>query len=101
MIVYAIIDLRSGPDHPLEDAVETFIRRGDAERFVEEGRSDDPELTSYLRIEGREFEVGGRGVHSRTARGKREVTNGRSVIPLIATTERATVSVAARRVAVV
>ena len=37
MIVYAIIDVRSTPDLPLGDAVETFVRREDAERFVERG----------------------------------------------------------------
>ncbi len=36
MIVYLIVDLRSSHDHPLGDAIETFIRREDAERFVEE-----------------------------------------------------------------
>ena len=46
VIVYAIIDIRSSPDFPLDDAVETFVRRQDAERFVEEVRSDDPELAS-------------------------------------------------------
>jgi hypothetical protein len=51
VLVYAIIDLRSRPDHPLGDAVETFIRRGGAERFIEEVRGDDPDLASYLRIE--------------------------------------------------
>ncbi len=58
MIVYAIIDARSSPDHPLGDAIETLVRREDAERFVEEVRSDDPELGSYLRIEERELEAG-------------------------------------------
>jgi hypothetical protein len=53
VIVYAIIDARSSPDHPLGDAVEAFLRRADAERFLEEVRADDPELTSYLRIEER------------------------------------------------
>ena len=60
MIVYAIIDLRSSPDHPLGDAVETFLRREDAERFIEEVRGDDPDLASHLRIEERELEAGGR-----------------------------------------
>jgi len=59
VIVYAIIDVRSSPDHPLGDAVETFIRREDAERFVEEVRGDDPELASYLLVEERELEAGG------------------------------------------
>jgi len=59
MIVYAIIDLRSSPDHPLGDAVETFVRREDAERFIAEVRGDDPELAVFLRIEERELEAGG------------------------------------------
>jgi len=42
VIVFAIHDLRSSPDHPLGEAVETFVRREDAERFVEEVRGDDP-----------------------------------------------------------
>ena len=43
VIVYAIIDLRSSPDHPPGDAIETFVRREDAEKFIEEVRGDDPE----------------------------------------------------------
>ncbi len=54
MRVYVILDERSSPDHPLGDAVETFIRREDAERFIEEVRRDESELASYLRIEERE-----------------------------------------------
>jgi len=48
--VYVILDDRSSPTHPLGDAVETFIRREDAERFIEEVRGDEPELAAYLRI---------------------------------------------------
>ena len=59
VLVYAIVDTRSSPDHPLGDAVETFVRREDAERFIEEVRGDDPELASHLRIEERELEAGG------------------------------------------
>ncbi len=59
MIVYAVVDDALSPDFPLGDTIETFIRREDAERFIEEVRSDDPELTSYLRIEERELEAGG------------------------------------------
>jgi hypothetical protein len=59
VIVFAIIDLRSSLDHPLGDAVETFVWREDAERFIEEVRGDDPELASYLRIEERQLETGG------------------------------------------
>jgi hypothetical protein len=32
-----------------------FIRREDAERFIEDTRSDDPELAESLRIEEREL----------------------------------------------
>ncbi len=58
MRVYVIVDARSSPDNPLGDAVETFIRREDAERFVEEVRGDDPEFAADLRIEERELEAG-------------------------------------------
>jgi hypothetical protein len=44
---------------PLGDAVDTFIRREDAERFIEEVRADEPEVASYMRIEERELEEGG------------------------------------------
>jgi hypothetical protein len=59
--VYAIIDGLSSPVHPLGEAVEVFIRREDAERFIEEVRGDDPELAESLRIEERELEAGGLG----------------------------------------
>jgi hypothetical protein len=57
--VYAVVDDSLSPTSPLGDAVETFIRREDAERFVEEVRGDNPELASYLPIEERELEVRG------------------------------------------
>jgi hypothetical protein len=59
VIVYAIIDVRTSPDSPLGGAVETFIRREDAERFIEEVRGDEPELAAKLRIEERELEADG------------------------------------------
>ena len=59
MIVYAILDQRTSHDHPLDDAIDTFVRREDAERFIEEVRGDDPELASNLRTEERELEAGG------------------------------------------
>jgi hypothetical protein len=43
-MVYAVVDEALSPDFPLGDAVETFIRREAAERFIEEVRDDDPEL---------------------------------------------------------
>ncbi len=63
---YAIRDLSLPSKSSLGDSIELFIRREDAERFIEEVRSDDPDLASYLRIEEREMEAGGlivRSVH--------------------------------------
>jgi hypothetical protein len=68
LTVYAIIDVRSSPNHPLSDAIETFIRREDAERFIEEVRGDDAERASYPRIEARELQTGGT---RRRSRGRR------------------------------
>ena len=59
MIVYAVVDDALSPDSPLGVELEVFIRREDAERFIEEVRGDDPELASYLRIEEPEVEAGG------------------------------------------
>jgi len=59
VIVYAIIGVRSSPDDPLSDGVETFIRREGAERFIEEVRGDKPEVVAHVRIEERELEAGG------------------------------------------
>jgi hypothetical protein len=50
LIVFAVVHTRSRTDHPLGDAVETFIRHEDAERFVEEVRGDGSaarELPAY------------------------------------------------------
>jgi hypothetical protein len=57
--VYAVVDEALSPDFPLGDAVETFIRLEDAERFIEEVRGDDPEVAAKLRIEERELAAGG------------------------------------------
>jgi hypothetical protein len=59
MIVYAVIDDALSLDFPLGDAVETFVRREDAERFIEEVRGDEPELAAKLRVDERELEAGG------------------------------------------
>jgi hypothetical protein len=40
--VYVVLDERSNRDHPLGDAIETFIRRVDAERFIDEVRGTIP-----------------------------------------------------------
>jgi hypothetical protein len=60
MVVYAVIGDALSPDFPLGDSLEVFIRREDAERFVEEVRGDDPEVAAKLRIEERELDAGSR-----------------------------------------
>jgi hypothetical protein len=59
VIVHAVVDDSLSDSSPLGDAVETFIRREDGERFIEGVRRDDPDLASHLRIEERELEAGG------------------------------------------
>jgi hypothetical protein len=59
MRVYVTLDDRLSSTHPLDDAIETFIRLEDAERFLEEVGGDDAELAAKLRIEQRELEAGG------------------------------------------
>jgi len=58
MIVYAVVDETISPTSPLGDAIEVFLRREDARRFIEEIEGDDPELAELLRIEEREFDAG-------------------------------------------
>lgn len=58
MIVYAVLD-DSLPRRLLGDSIDVFVRREDAERFVEEIRDDDPELAKPMRIEERELDAGG------------------------------------------
>jgi hypothetical protein len=59
VIVYSVVDDSLSPDFPLGDAIETFIRREDAQRFIEEVRGDDPEVAEKLSIEERELAAGG------------------------------------------
>lgn len=56
MIVYAGVDDALSPDLPLGDAVEVFVRREDADRFIAEVRGDDSEAAAKLRIEERKLE---------------------------------------------
>jgi hypothetical protein len=49
-------DLSRSPESPLGDSLDVFLRREDAERFVEAIRGDEPELAEPLRIEERELE---------------------------------------------
>ena len=48
MIVYAVVDETISPTSPLGDAIEVFLRREDAQRFIEEIEGDDPELAVKL-----------------------------------------------------
>ena len=45
------------PAFRLGDALEVYVRREDAERFIEGVRSDEPELAKGMRIEERELET--------------------------------------------
>lgn len=45
MVVYGVVT------EEVEEAVELFIRRGDADRFLDEVRRDELELAERLRIE--------------------------------------------------
>jgi hypothetical protein len=58
VVVYAVVDLSLSPESPLGDSLDVFLRREDAERFVEDVRRDELELAAYLRIEERELEAG-------------------------------------------
>jgi hypothetical protein len=60
VLVHAVVDDSLSPTSPLGDSLDVFVRREDAERFIEEVRGDEPELARYLRIKHRELEVGGR-----------------------------------------
>jgi hypothetical protein len=52
--VFAVVDTRASSDDARGGAIETFLRREDAERFVDEIRADDPELAGHLRIQERQ-----------------------------------------------
>ena len=56
--MYAVVDNALSPDLPLGAELEVFIRREDAERFLEEVRGDEPDMAAKLRIEERELEAG-------------------------------------------
>ncbi len=51
MVVYAVVSTEG------EKAVETFVRREDAERFLEDVRRDDAELAEWLRVEPVELDA--------------------------------------------
>jgi hypothetical protein len=54
VLVYAVVSEMLSPSTQLGEVVETFVRREDAERFVEEVRRDDSELAAHLRRPARE-----------------------------------------------
>jgi hypothetical protein len=51
--LFAILDDRTNLEHPLGEALDVLLTRGDAERFIAEVRGDDAEPASHLRIEER------------------------------------------------
>jgi hypothetical protein len=51
VLVYAVVDAALSPGFLLGDSLEVFIRRENAERFIDEVRRDDPEAGVKLRIE--------------------------------------------------
>ena len=54
-----VVDDALSPDFSLGDALEVFVRREDAEQFIEEVWGDDPKVAAKLRIEERGLEAGG------------------------------------------
>ena len=56
LIVYSVALRSKGGNHPF--GRETFTRREEAERFIEELGTEDPELGGALRIEEHELEAG-------------------------------------------
>jgi hypothetical protein len=59
MIVYTVVDDALSLDSLLGDSLEVFIRREDAERFVEKVRGDDPEVAAKPRIKERGWRLAG------------------------------------------
>jgi hypothetical protein len=59
VIVYAVVDDSLSKTSPLGDAVDTFVRREDAERFVANVTRDDPQLASHRRVVERRLAAGG------------------------------------------
>ena len=51
MLVFAVVSAET------EQAVELFVRREDAEAFVDEVRADEPETAELLRLEPVEFDA--------------------------------------------
>jgi hypothetical protein len=58
---------------PPKRRIRAYVRREDAERFIEEVRSDEPELAKDLRIGERELEAGTRTTGGRLCRAGRPI----------------------------
>ena len=58
MVVYCVVDVGLRLDCPLGDSVDVFVRREDAERFVQEVRDDAPDEAETLTIVERELTTG-------------------------------------------
>ncbi|HUP22984.1 MAG TPA: hypothetical protein VNB06_08590 [Thermoanaerobaculia bacterium] len=54
----AVVDDVLSPTFPLGNALDVYVRREDAERFIEEVRGDEPELAKSLRIEEQGLRAG-------------------------------------------
>jgi hypothetical protein len=59
LLVFAVVDESLSPTSPLGDAIDTFVRREDADRFIAKVQRDDPQLASHLRVVERERDAGG------------------------------------------
>ena len=59
MIVYAVVDDALSPDFPLGDSLEVFVRREDAEQFIEECAATTRGWGRSSGVVERELEVGG------------------------------------------
>jgi hypothetical protein len=77
LLVFAVVDLRSSLDHPHGDAIETFIRGEDADRFIARVKRDDPQLASHLRVVERELEAGAQLTHATLTASTRGPSPGR------------------------
>jgi hypothetical protein len=60
VVVYCVRDRTSSLRHPLGEYVDVFVRREDAEQFIEDVRRDEPALAEHLAIAARVLAAGGK-----------------------------------------
>jgi hypothetical protein len=65
MVIHAVVDESRSPTSPLGDAIDTFLRREDAEQSIANVRRDDPQLAAHRRAVERELEASGRNCRTR------------------------------------